>query len=385
MGNNQLSTKLVSAGVTTIFCLIYALFVVGYSGEYSGLSGWFVPDGVSMWNAAIADSDKSLMDLVTSYKSMWGFAVVNAYFINLSWFLPALFNLTLLICISIRLVHYKRLWFSALVLLFVPYYLVAFLLPSKDIVIALLFLIFIDIYKSSFRYRQISLIIICFFVFITRDGYGVILLGSIIFLNIVEYLKLNKWFSIISIGLGLSLFWLLFEKFFVNLFVFTRSMGVAESGGVLNPEDLLTPIAYFIRVFGNATNLAFRPVFFDMYDQFSILSFAYWISGIFLLMSLMSFVYAIKSQINNDVKIGMLGLIILLLISVTPYVQPRYLFPLCLLAPMLSFFTVNYVLKNLLIVLVISVLGSLAYQILDNYPAVPLNSTFGFESMLNIS
>ena len=164
------------------------------------------------------------------------------------------------------------------------------------------------------------------------------------------------------------MFWIFFEGVFEGSFLYSRAMGVAEMGETLDVDILNTPLGYLIRLLGNATNLAFRPIFLDTSGNLHLLSFFFWISGLTLLYAFICCLRAVRSRNRGDVRIGMVGLMSLLLVSITPYVQPRYLLPITLLIPMFSFASAHHILKIFSIIVPLSLVVSVTYQMAVNYP-----------------
>lgn len=66
----------------------------------------------------------------------------------------------------------------------------------------------------------------------------------------------------------------------------------------------------------------------------------------------------------------------LILVSVTPYVQPRYLLPLCFLIPAFSFASIRHLLRSFLWLVPVALAASVAYQLGNNYPPAAEPSTF---------
>lgn len=359
--------------VCLVVCFTYLSLLYAFDDDGLWLTGWYVPDGITLWDSAVEDSLKQFSEIFRSYRSMWGMAVLDACLVGTHKYLPAVLNFMLLVLIFGSRARYRE-WSPILIFLLLPYYLVAFPLPSKDIVIAALFVLAVHWYSGGRTLRlTLSLSVAVLMIFV-RDGYGVMLAASFIYIALVERSRVSATSALIFVLVVASLFWVFFETIFEGSFIYERSMGVAEMGETLGSDNLKTPLGYFIRLFGNATNLAFRPIFSDTSGRFHILSFCYWISGLTLLYALACCVRAVLSGTPDDVRLGMLGLMLLLLISVTPYVQPRYLLPVCLLIPMFTFACLRHLMKIFSFIIPVSLAVSIGYQIVGNYPP-PAEST----------
>lgn len=364
---NTPAAWLVWAIAFAILCLVYlsALFSLGDGGGAS--SGWFVTDGITLFNAALDDAEVPMSELFAQYDAAAGLAVLNAALVGTHSMLPAVFNFTLLLVVFGSLARYRGGWPVALMLL-TPYYLVSLPLPSKDVVVLALFVLAVDWFASERSWRFVIASIIALATFFVRDGFAAILLLSFAFIAVVEHSKVPRPLALMGALLAASVFWVFFGSVFQESFLYVRAMGVAEQGLTLGAETSALPSGYLMRLLGNATNLAFRPVLFDTEGRIHVLSLSYWVSGITLLYALGCCLGAVRSPHARDHRLGMIGLLSLILVSVTPYVQPRYLLPLCLLVPAFSFASMRHLLRSFLWLVPMALAVSLAYRLGNNYP-----------------
>lgn len=363
-----------SIAACTLFAT-YLLCAETFTNNGQSLSGWFVPDGITLFDQAREDASLTLGGFIESYQASPGLAILNAALVNTSWFLPALFNAGVLIALFGSLVRFGNAW-PILIFLLTPYYLASFLAPSKDILVAALFVAAITYFVREQKSRVLPALVLAAITFFVRDGFGVILFACLIFATIIEQFNIGRRTALMVLTISAAFFWVVFETILEGSFIYTRSMAVAEHGTYFNADTSSRPSGYLMRLFGNATNLAFRPVLFDVFGNLHILSLFYWISGLTLLYAVFCCWQGVTSTNLRDVRIGVIGLSIFILVSITPYIQPRYLLPLCLLIPMFSFTSIRGTLRALAVVLLLSSAAAVAYAILNNYPPPAESSNF---------
>jgi hypothetical protein len=353
-------------GITLL--MTYTGLAVLLGAGPTGASGWFVPDGVTLFNAALDDRHVGIATIFEDYAAAAALAVLNAMLVGQHPLLPAIFNILALALVFGACCRWGAGW-PALLLLATPYYVVAAPLPSKDIVVLLMVVCAVYRFAGVGKPLRLALpLVICGAMFFVRDGFAAILATAFFAAALQDRLRIRPYVVLGTLLAASAAFWLLFEALLQNSFLYTRAIGVASQSEVLDVDTSSSPAGYFIRLLGNATNLAFRPVFLDASGHLHVLSVAYWISGITLLYALLSCLAALRSGQPRDRHIGMVGLVTLLLMAITPYVQPRYLLPLCLLIPMFSFTSPRRLMSAFVGLVLLSLLASAAYRLADNYP-----------------
>ncbi len=348
-------------------CALYLGLALAIGNEGGALSGWFVPDGITLLTRARDDARIPAAELFADYPASAALAVINAWLVAVHPLLPALFNFVLLILIFGSLARHGAAWPPTLLLL-VPYYLAAFPLPSKDILVAGLLLLVVRNFGAVDRARLLLPLVITAAMYFVRDGYALILLVSLMLIRATEAWRIPPKLLVLGIAAAASTFWLLFESVLQDSFLYVRAINIAAVSEVLNVESFAQPLDYLVRLFGNATNLAFRPVPLDTGGSLYVLSLCYWVSGVTLLHTLHCCWRALGSPMVRDRRLGLLGLLSLLLVSVMPYVQPRYLLPLCLLIPMFSFSSLAMLRRSLAVIVPLSLAAASLYVYIGNYP-----------------
>lgn len=349
----------------------YTLLAINFGDGSWGLTGWYVPDGVTHYMSATLQAKESFISILFDSPAGAVLLITNILLVASSALSPMLFNILCVIQSLGMLNHNGWIWPYAL-FFFLPYYIVASPLPSKDIFVLLIFCLCWIVYnKKSSLLKSVKLIFLCLLMFFVRDGFSVILMITFFLLYLQEKLRINNILLLLGVFIFCSLFWSVFEKIFENSFIYARSVGVASESNVLDPNEMLTFAGYVTRIFGNATNLAFRSPLLDLGGHLNLLSFSYWISGLTLLCFLTCCVLSISSKNTYDRFLSTFGLTILLFISVTPYVQPRYLLPLCVIIPSFSYITPKSFLSLIILSFVVSIVASYLYVLLGNYPPPP--------------
>jgi len=354
---------------------VYLLCAEAFTNSGQSISGWFVPDGITLFNQAREDASLTLGGILDSYQASTGLAILNAELVSSSRFLPALFNAGILFVLFGSLVRFGSGW-PFLIFLLTPYYLASFLTPSKDILVAVLFIAAIGFFVRSRKPRLLPALTLAATTVFVRDGFGAILLACFLYAALVERLDIGRARALMVLISGAAFFWALFDTVLEGSFIYTRAIAVAEQGSHYEADTSGRPSGYLVRLFGNATNLAFRPVFTDVSGNAHVLSLFYWISGLTLLYALVCCWRGVVSRNLEDGRIGLIGLSILIMVSITPYVQPRYLLPLCLLIPMFSFTSISGTLRALVGALLLSSAAAVGYLMLNNYPPPAESSNF---------
>jgi hypothetical protein len=205
-----------------------------------------------------------------------------------------------------------------------PYLLLAIALPSKDVLSVALFMLFFSLMA---RERLFVAAVVGAGTFLIRDGASVMLLSTLVAWLVVR--KRPRLAVAASVGvLGFAIIVsTAAESLFSDLFIFARQLtaleGIAESRLGLYEQG-----GAALRLVGNLTNLAFRPAVLDAHGGVALIGVAYWICGIALLYAFAAaaaFVWHRRSDM--EVMAGLLFFVSLGVLVVSPWIQPRYLFP----------------------------------------------------------
>lgn len=348
-------------------CPLYLVLALLLGNDGPRVSGWFVIDGITLLDSAQIDAQRTVQQIFTEYPAGAALAVINALMVGIHPLVPALLNFGILLLVFGHWTRGRAPWIGVLPWL-VPYYVCAFVLPSKDILVAALFMMVLGTMRREAPLRLLPVSVLALAMFFVRDGYAVILMASFVMISAAERVGLSPRKLVLLVVAGAAIFWTLFESVLEDSFIYVRAMGVASQSEVLDVGTTSSPTGYLIRLIGNATNLAFRPVFFDVAGAVHLLSVSYWVSGLTLLVALHWCWRGLRSPDVNDRRLGLIGLLSLILVSITPYVQPRYLLPICLLLPRFTFASGPRLRRTYLIAVGISLAMALGYSIAGNYP-----------------
>ncbi|MDP1766806.1 MAG: hypothetical protein Q8K83_07905 [Methylotenera sp.] len=336
--------------------LIFYVLQITLSNQSDVFSNWVVSDGVTLHEAATEFASGLIS--VDELQAGWGAFV---FYYPSKWVGVAAYFFINLACL---LAVGRRLGFASILLF--PYFIVAMALPSKDILILLVSLIFM-IYLINGRWF-IALLIALLSYFI-RDGSVFVLVSiflayQIMQRNIVSPILL----VVIAFIVGTLLFGIL-NDFFGDTFIVARNLSVYEQ----NSSSLLgygSWFDYYVRVFGNATNLAFRPSLLDENGGISVVAVGYFVSGISIITSLICSVHNItysKSALTVNLAVALL--VSLAVISLNPFVQGRYLLPYCVI--FLGYLIHSGRLKFVLYIYIFAIMISLIAMIAYSYSGIP--------------
>lgn len=255
-------------------------------------------------------------------------------------------------------------------LIFLPYFIVSAILPSKDLlVLALLIPLVITLIGNQvFLAMAISLAL-----FFIRDGAGMTAIVIVASYLTYRYLRLRP---------GTIALLAFFVAFFMNSyipdllggsFIYERNHSVSQiySNSIINSGGILD---YPIRVFGNASNLALRQPIIDIDGNLAIYPLSLYISGITnLTVFILSIQFVSQKNTSNEIRlISLFFLVSIFAISLSPFVGPRYQLPMTVVA--LSYLLSNEFSKKIFYkYFLISLLGSILaiplYSLSIGYPA----------------
>lgn len=313
-----------------------------YSDFYEGL---FIPDTVNMSNTFdnLAESDDSL--LVSG--------LAGIYFIYyFAWIIHPAFSILIncvFIYFSFKLIDeifIKNGLTGKIVCLglFInPYIFLAVTGPNKEIPLiwATLYIVRNLIYKPNKWW--IKSVILSLLVFFVRDGYGVILLlATIIFsLNISVKLMCRiavsfAFLASFATDILMSNLSVLEKNLVISQSISSEAKSSAFVGDLLasNTNPLFSVIKEFLRMLYNWLTLSVFPVFFTDSGFIYSLGLGYWIYGVFISICLLAALYGLfphkVETIEEKDKLKIAGFTVFAwaTISISLFVQPRYLMPI---------------------------------------------------------
>jgi hypothetical protein len=324
-----------------ILCSVsLALFFQGQADWLAefGISGLFVPDAVSLKGTTM------VYWLMPAEARSWEtfrtlFGVMLVYWPGMMWGTAgiAVTNILLLMCASaiffksIKVFAVNRnavFLVSVLALSMVLgniYLIEVILFPNKEIPLIALTNLFI--YFLVVRENIIGALLTAAVAFFFRDGYGIVLAICTIFVY-------ANWFftrkmTVLFLG-AFSLVLAFFPHSYLAEIDYTFERNIAL-GSVIEQsyEELLAgPVGYYFKVLGNALNLALRPQFLDEMGGLYLLHIGFWQLGVVIIAGLAWSAYKIFRGSDTEKNLACVIWIVLLAISYSSYVQPRYLMPL---------------------------------------------------------
>jgi len=351
------------------FLSIVFLFVLcqmqSNHGSLIGFSYWLVPDSITnfMLTQGLVNGEFSLSSFLASPGVPLFFSFF--YIFGLVGFLVA--NIILLL-INIRYYGLQSVYVS---LLLYPVYLQLLVLPSKDMMVLVVY--FVALYylvKGDWK-KVIIIAIVAFFI---RDAAPALLLPLVAAGVIIHKTNFRPfWIVIISFILGMVVFSSI-GALAGSLFVVSRNLSSFQA---MSSESLhglgFGPLGYLARVFFNLTNSAFRLTFVDDRGFISIGSLFQYISGISVLVCFFIAVrHIFKSKEKTDQLISVCYFVTLFIISINPLVQGRYLFPMSIVASVFFFRKMRFrsVIGLYVLVFLICLLGRFCYLYM-NIPFPP--------------
>jgi len=263
------------------------------------------------------ENTRSLLDM----KAAWLLVII--YFLPVFLFgtLGAILLNSYLLYKSFQMNIYKEIHIIY-IFLFVPFFLISSLLPNKEILTLFFSLLYV---KAIYDRKYFIAFLIGFTVFFIRDGQGILLiLTSLILLFRIPF------------RLGLILFLVIaifIDSFLKDIADFTQFFPLQRVLWILESLDV-TYLPYLMRVFGNIMNLSSRVPIFD-FNFIYVTGWTLYLSGLGVLMAFLTSLYTLVIKFNkNDYFNNFLSgfyLFSILLFSISPLIQPRYLIPIALL------------------------------------------------------
>ncbi|MFK5854816.1 MAG: hypothetical protein QM503_01720 [Bacteroidota bacterium] len=311
--------------------IFVGLYVFQLSSENSSLfSTLFIPDGV-IWLEQIYSlfNEDDYFKAIFSSTVNRGNALLLMFYtipLKINIYMVFVVNLFVFNVIALHMFLKSSIKYSFAVYLLVPYFWISMALPSKDILV--LFITYI-VYCSLLSKRVFIAVVFSVLCVYVRDGYGVLLLGFSFLYWLLLLLRVNKK-AAIPVCILMVFFLIGISNYLVSEFYFVaRNVNVAQqSSNYSMTSDIGSYLSYAVRLYANLTNLAFRPQFFNVYGGVDVLAVLYWLSGVCLLFVFSFSVYQLVfTKMSPDVELSVVFvLVMLIMISFNPMIQPRYLF-----------------------------------------------------------
>lgn len=310
------------SGVAT-FCLLWVLLLIQFfsSNLLGAMSNLFVPDGIT---------------LATSFHEYWrgalsleqvqgGWALHYIYWpVNIVG--PIAFSVVNIGLLAIAARFFPLGIRPVLILFLFPYFLLALALPSKDIsVLALSSLLVL----AAVHDRLLLMLLISVSAFLFRDGAGVIFAVFTIAWWFLRERPAMVLPAVIAMAVFVTAVDRVAQMLFGDLFIYARNLAVYSSVSDQARLDVMEQYGVPLRVFANLTNLVLRPSVLDEDGGVAVIGVAYFISGFSLLCAaIVSLIALLKPQKSKLVRaVTILFTVSVLVVSLSPMIQPRYLLP----------------------------------------------------------
>lgn len=330
-----------------LFCFISIItfFAQNFLPYSDFLEGLFIPDVINMSN--------TIDNIRIGQLSVLSTGVSGVYFIYyIAWIVHPAFSILinlLFVYYSIKLIYEIFIMSnmtSQLVCLGIfinPYVFLAVTGPNKEIPLiwVTLYVVRNLIFKPNRWF--VKTMIVSIFVTSIRDGYGLILiLGSIIFSSKLAVSLMWK------IALGIAfLVSILADILVSNLSVLEKNLVISQTissetnssaiiGDFLtnNSNPIFSVIKEVLRMLYNWITLSVFPAFFTDTGFIYSLGFAYWIFGISISIGLLATIYVLFSNKTETIveiyQMKIAGFIVFIwaTVSISLFLQPRYLMPI---------------------------------------------------------
>jgi len=221
-----------------------------------------------------------------------------------------------------------------------PYLALAMIGPNKEIPLLLLTLMYFKFAGSRNQGWVFPALIVCALITIFREAYGFFLFGSTLMLQLLQY-RSNAYAILVCTGCAMvaaffgaleSLIPILARNSEVLEFISADNIAVGALAGALG-LDPLSPtgglILFFLRLAYNALSLGFFPAL-ETTEGISWLGWSYWINGLsslILLPACLALLFGGKADRHPSAMCAAITIGTLFMISVSLFVQPRYLMP----------------------------------------------------------
>jgi hypothetical protein len=339
--------------LVSLFFFIFAVFIFYFQNYIAsiGIHNFVFPDGFTIFKA-VQEFIEGKRDIL-SQRAAW----LMPLFYSLPTMILGSFGVILfnhiLFYIFFRLQTCNKMNIVFLIFFSLFYWLSAFM-PNKEIPILIFTAVYLNLlYKKKFLYAFFIAILTT----LIRDGHGV-------FLILFTLMLLVKFPIRLAIVL-IFVFAYSIDSYLneiadaTNIFALTRTIDIVDS---LQKEIL----PYVVRIFGNITNLGSRSIIFEP-THMNIIGLGFYLAGFGIFFAFLFSVYdlLIKYKKNMYFDNVLAGFFILsvLVFSISPLVQPRYLIPIAFLY-LINSTSVNSNKKYFVILLIVTVITLLMLRVI---------------------
>lgn len=355
-------------GVILAIILIGITVLITNNVAFLNLSNFIVPDGVAYLyylekiqeGFTILQVAQAQFPGIPNSALLWYFySPIFQYFGAVGTFLA---NLLIIFIISKNI--------NPKALIFVPYFLISAVLPSKDLLVLASSILLVN---ALIKNKILISLLISLAIFFIRDGAGVVAIGMVFAYLIYRHGGIGRKKLVIFALLLAFLLNEIVSMLFIGSFIYDRNYEVALIHG--NPfANTGTIMDFPIRLFANATNLAFRQPFIDVDGNLAIYPLSLYISGVtnFAVLLCSIKVLFLKKITDNAYISILLYVTSLLIVSFNPFVGPRYQLPMTVIT--LSYIICSNIYKKIFykffwISLITSMLIVPIYILTIGYPA----------------
>lgn len=331
-----------------LFLLLSGLiwFIQQYSFDLASSFALVVPDSINLSSTL---QELWIKHLIFDLKSgFWAIAVVYGW----TWLIhPALCFLVNVLLMVVCAFLFRRIlvrlnapaW-SVIGLLANPYLMLAMPGPNKEIPLLLLTLLLAE---NLFKYNRKFWLAAayCIPIYLLRDGYGLLMA----LLVIVTWLSAGRErlvpMVVLVMAVMIAALWLPLSSLvpvmarntsiYNSVFEHQEAIGAMAKAMKFNPFDPLGgAVLYSIKIVYNLVSMAFFPVFLTKDNHLYGIGIAYWIYGLMIFVSVSGCVWqAFCGSGNRSLQLATsITLCVWFLVSLSLFIQPRYLMPVLPLA-----------------------------------------------------
>jgi hypothetical protein len=270
------------------------------------------------------------------YGWVWNYHPALAFVVNI-----ILMSLAIIIFVQFFIKELQFPTWSVLGLIINPYLILASVGPNKEIpLVAITIVFFVALHRRSLLSISLAALM-CFLAYLIRDGHGVFLALMLSATIALRFDSRAVTFALCGVCVaGASFFGLLRD----TVPIIARNVdgfeavdrgfsSVGALAGALNLDQYTIFggfVLFFLRVIYNLFSLAFFPVLRTT-SGFSYLGFSYWLFGLIILTVIIACVLNFNRFRKADNIVNMaiaVSVGALFMISVSLFVQPRYLMPI---------------------------------------------------------
>lgn len=328
--------------------------LIAMSGERMLGDNWVIPDSYNLFFIIKDSTSFSPVEIYEQHKTSVLFLFVSKVMHAIGLYSFFIANLAMVLYAFFRHSKERRFCFTFLILS--PLFILNTPLPSKDIMVAFLFCMWIyAIYSNSSIKKTILLACI---IFLVRDGFGIILVAISMVLknNLANRVPVLLVFAAIFFAVIISD---VLPNYASDFFLFQRVTDIAEKYGV---------VSFPMRLFGNITNFASRNPLLTNDGTLNVVFISYSVTGVTMLCTFLLSLKALKSKNLVDIKLSLCYFLLIIAFSISPLIQARYVAPLILIPTFYKSISKRDVIMSCIISFVFAVFLSMVYLIFDKYP-----------------